>query len=981
MRELGLEWIEHAVGVVEKELDLMEDLLADSQAFTPAVTGFAAAGEMKADDKCSVAKVKSLARTTPLPTGLFAESRGGGGGSEGVLLSTVEVAAAKKIQVAWRRSRQAHDFTRSGFCTYSLWRGVTGQDVAVSREMLGRTVAMPADDRRFALRHPDEWGKGGYHRVMPIETDGSDGPLRGVLQACGWPIRKGEILLPIRKSAQLDVRKLIADYLPGEKLTRIYEDEQLLLYAIVVKEGSESQIEAFLAQGIQASHWQLAHAQHRLTRQAIAAVSVEKVGEPGYTKKEVLLSEAFLRLSRLALRLDLATQSLAAAAVHLLESLPEDFFSAQRQALWQLIDITVANKVDNYVAFATCIAALLHEVALYTQQNLCAKKEVLVSLPLHQMAKRQAYLEAMNMPEDSAAIETLCLPAFSGCFARRLACSLLNESAGHDKALSSEELGVRYYEFDLSKEDWRGVSAGELPDVLDVTLGSVCTGSAVSDPWVLDDLVCNGLLRFTRVLPKHVTLLVDVTSADMSRLRLSPRVHELIASGRLSFVFYQSLQKFGLLHSDQVQVGEVFICSAQKSLVEHFSSWQERAGVDYRESIDMQVEAFLFQHARLQMAKVRANHFVHGALLQHSLWALFDGIYPMHAHHELSPLFELVRFPAGFQQETLAMRHAISLQTMVRQSFGHAAISSSPLCDKQRLAAGGGHPIDTLLQTVAIFFAYQSRLPVEAARRSCQSFNLSLWMAGAAAPYQAKARINWSDYLRRLANVDVKSLALAQQVVMLAFLSVYVRDMKIARFDRNFYDFLPAWQLIRQVTQMDRRLRGSDMAQHLFNCAQDLLRQWRRSCHLPADKQLLLERQLLVDEKNLWANALAMVWRAGDESQRSACLQALLEVPEAVQAFAVLYRYAEQVRVPGESRAALLCTRHWFSEMVSEKDVAKLAAYFAKALQDWARSPGGAVRYGRARVALALAQKEQCLTSLTLGDAEKTELTCTSLAK
>ncbi len=66
----------------------------------------------------------------------------------------------------------------------------------------------------------------------------------------------------------------------------------------------------------------------------------------------------------------------------------------------------------------------------------------------------------------------------------------------------------------------------------------------------------------TKKREKPITIIIDATTTLYKNLKLNDRSLALIKSGKLSILIHESHQKFGLIHTDQVQYGRIFgICS------------------------------------------------------------------------------------------------------------------------------------------------------------------------------------------------------------------------------------------------------------------------------------------------------------------------------------------------------------------------------------------------------------------------------------
>lgn len=106
------------------------------------------------------------------------------------------------------------------------------------------------------------------------------------------------------------------------------------------------------------------------------------------------------------------------------------------------------------------------------------------------------------------------------------------------------------------------------------------------------------------------TLVIDITSASYQHLQLAPDVQQILKMKIISLIFWESCQKFGLLHTDQAQYGRVFAyCHKTSASSAYIHSLKDKAAYDIHLP-DVQNGAFIGKNSSAVLQHIKVIHKV-----------------------------------------------------------------------------------------------------------------------------------------------------------------------------------------------------------------------------------------------------------------------------------------------------------------------------------------------------------------------------------
>lgn len=322
-------------------------------------------------------------------------------------------------------------------------------------------------------------------------------------------------------------------------------------------------------------------------------------------KKDLIASNLFNKLILTAKNQAYPTHLLAEGLTQLIQDdalfMPSD--SLKRIALF--LDMANTFYRYNYPRYAFCVYGVVHEISIvFAQKNQPAATEKMFDRFL--IGSKKTLLDALelNQQDMSHAMFFAC-PALSGTHAFMIAKRIAMQMNGGATPPTIVTHRPVYHELEVDEFATSWISA---PDIHVISCGPMLKNEGIWPGVNLNDFI---LKKTRRQFPaKPITIIVDITTALYKNLKLSPQVKQLIQTKYLSLIFFESGQKFGLLHTDQVQYGRVFgLCSTQSYSRTFLAQLMSDTKFDFTQHIDMQIGAYIGTCCQSILEKIKQRHF------------------------------------------------------------------------------------------------------------------------------------------------------------------------------------------------------------------------------------------------------------------------------------------------------------------------------------------------------------------------------------
>ncbi|MCW8398302.1 hypothetical protein OQJ26_05795 [Legionella sp. PATHC038] len=426
------------------------------------------------------------------------------------------------------------------------------------------------------------------------------------------------------------------------------------------------------------------------------------------TKEALLKSKPFNKLLLIAKSPKHSTNKLATGLRNLLIDLPElNQKAIQRIAI--MLQVSCHFYDNNYPQFAFCLYTIIHEISLC----LLEPKDLLhleKDFSRFKQETEKVLLQTLDLKKEQLTQTTFFASlAMSGTNAYVIAMHLAQKmKTEQNKKPKIKIYGTNYYEFDFITKATKKSDA-------DVFI--ICTGPTVTETGLIPGIDINRLINqeiISKKRTKPVTVIIDATSTLYKNLRLNTEVQSLVKEGKLSLIIHESIQKFGLLHTDQPQCGKVYgLCSKGSYAGEVLQELQRNAQNDFNNHVDLRIGAYISNNCGHILEEIKRQHFVNGSLLRNILIQakLIDAQVIGHPYM-LSNLDEL--YFVSFDPEKSKQLEESTLKFIEhRDSFGHFCTTRSIISDfvdsdeimQTRISVDASDTIDCLIQTSQLFLA------------------------------------------------------------------------------------------------------------------------------------------------------------------------------------------------------------------------------------------------------------------------------------
>ncbi|MDF1795130.1 MAG: hypothetical protein P1U63_01200 [Coxiellaceae bacterium] len=606
-------------------------------------------------------------------------------------------AAARKIQRGWKAAKLAYKFTTEGYDCY------TGKfPDSLHAAMFGKTIA-GTTTKDFPPYHPESEGGPSYHRENILWHITQQSPLlTKLLQSKGITPTDDIAYIPIRKSAHIPPAEILAQSGLTEVSTTAYEDERIIVISCPHEyyQHGTAATHAIFRLGMQASQWDIATS-------AFLPASTDESTRYHYVPLEAFKQSTIVtRLKRLSLDISLPTHPLLLALHNLIIHLPESF-DLQQASLGRLeamLPSLLQAKHMNYKSISNAIYLVLHEVALHAADNLALKEPSPSFIEMIMQSICVAKQQLGYSHEEFAAHKNLMCTATmtnSGATAFAIGLNLAKKMQGAlNNPPTSRAASAMYYEFGpyYTNNPFEPYQHGT--DIYMVNLAPLITRDGVLTMPPLNEALSTIFSAHGYPKTNPITIVVDATATQDKAMGLCPEYRKLIDDGLLNVIITRSHQKFGLLHADNVQSGEVTVfCSKKSFAASTIRAFNRAAENDYNSSVDQQTTAYIQKTCPDSLDMVAARHYHNGRILQRDMAALRLQPYGAHGNSPSDNLFVFAfeDFNPDLFKASGALLHA-------RDSYGFSSTTYSSIESGRRITPSASDNIDITIDSMKLYF-------------------------------------------------------------------------------------------------------------------------------------------------------------------------------------------------------------------------------------------------------------------------------------
>ncbi|PJD94039.1 MAG: hypothetical protein CK426_05280 [Legionella sp.] len=582
--------------------------------------------------------------------------------------------AARFIQKFWRLAQLRRQLAQDPYHAYVRLVAINDPLRALSLKMLGQRQSDVLTENNL-IRNPFK-SITHYHRTSITKQETEQ------IIASSYTMPSA-FFLPLVSCQTTPILKLLASILPPKtslvQLTKSIDNPLVFAHlnsnALTDKDMDDCIELIIRSSGIIASPWEISRSTCKSTHPL------------RFLKRNKIKSDALKKLRLLANNDHAPTHLLANALIHLLT----DLSSLSSQAMDRIdiiINIMTLFYSYDYSLFAQHMYYIIHEISL----SLVDIDKVFLAkqFEIFQNKSQKTLLFALGLQErELPNHHFICAPALSGSHAHMQALTLAHSLVPFVYSPIYFDSDKNYFEF----SQFHPYSKKNNANIFFLTTGPICFEKV----WPGVDI---NLFIKNHIIDEHkkqpVVLLIDITTTLYKNLRLNRESMKLFKSGQLALIFFESNQKFGLLHSDQAQCGRMMALYSTKTFyaknINHFKS---KIIIDYYHHIDLRINVYIRSRCEAILEQIKQQHFNQGASLndfmeQFNLSQKTTAV----SQDSLYNKEELYFCLAGYDkknklQEILPIRH----------SFGHfdTTITGS------RISANASDRLDSWLEITKIY--------------------------------------------------------------------------------------------------------------------------------------------------------------------------------------------------------------------------------------------------------------------------------------
>lgn len=428
-------------------------------------------------------------------------------------------------------------------------------------------------------------------------------------------------------------------------------------------------------------------------------------------KKSMMLKE----LDKIAKNPKNPNRYLATLISNMILGLPdEEYSSEQITRLALILNMAVLFYKYNYERFAFLLYGITHEISLLLN-GLFEKGKI--PLDYNQFKKMTDKNSNSYFGLDLSTLKnstSIAAPAMSGTHAFAMAMSLAKKISPQ----KSPKIGIIkpcYFEFEHLLQDKKHPEdkksevkeQDDLKDIYFLSTGPIVNSNGVVEPGTDINKLIEKLLQGKGDFPKPIVFVMDTTTGLRQNLKLNAKAQELVNSGKISIIGFESYQKFGLAHTDQAQAGAVYgICNNQSINKKTLDDFSKNAAKDLITHIDMIIAAYIHDKGGTFLESIKKEHFNNGKLFR-DFFIKSKQYNPdnneAYYSEMLKNLDELYFFM--ITSKNLNFYRAANSIFATRDSFGHFSTNMSDINSTKRITANASDEIDTLIHITSLYFA------------------------------------------------------------------------------------------------------------------------------------------------------------------------------------------------------------------------------------------------------------------------------------
>ncbi|WP_454783762.1 hypothetical protein [Legionella sp. WA2024007413] len=658
-------------------------------------------------------------------------------------VSDTQTEASITIQRIWRTYLLTKEFY-SAEGTKAYWKMLDRQDPTLvdsesnllAKMMYGKTIAAVKNDSNFPVtQHPDWPTERYYHRDDKLQGKAIDDIIKIFVTEIDY---KKNVYVPIILVNNASIDDLLTNYLAPEHLPFIKihkkEGENIGIVQIDLRKRDEI-LSKIQSAGLIASPWELAklHTKYLSKEEeppeevSMNLESIEEESPEGVSPKEEEIdtstmarllttmpntikdlkeSDIMLGLFRMAIKKNNPNRLLASCLHRMISALPEteiDSEAVQRIALF--LSFGTKFYTYNYERFSFSVYAITHEISLLLNKALENDISVVEYSNFKKSIEKNVISSfALNYEPDKS-YRMIAAPAMAGTHAFMVAMDLAKKmKLPEGKKPVIKTIGSKYFEFNKFLPTKEENETDEIADIYHVSTGPIVNPDGIHAGIDLNLFIRNQLMKGKQDLEKPISIVVDVTTGLHKNLKLDEDIKKLVNNGTLSIICYESYQKFGLAHTDQVQGGVVYgVCGDGSFSPEIIDEFEQKAKDDLENHLDMVIASFMHEHSGYYLEKIKEQHFENGALFR-NFFANLDNYKQKEIYYKdmLNDLNELYFFVIA---DSPKLKKAASSNFPNRDSFGHFGSTLSTVSSVDRLSPNASDKVDTLIQISQLYLS------------------------------------------------------------------------------------------------------------------------------------------------------------------------------------------------------------------------------------------------------------------------------------
>lgn len=609
--------------------------------------------------------------------------------------------AARVIQRGYRNYVLKKNFSTNPYLTYLSLVNPNHDHFQLSCVMFGRHEAELSIYSSERMHNPYIYSNAAYHRDDLLSGE----LLDGILSQFGLFAQDNMDFdfVPITQSYQVSIQAFLKQHHkePGQDYFW-YKNNQcpIGILAIPKAVNALTQLHQMIsAIGLVATPWEIGIHTTKPQRTFHRVPGIHLNIYLPKTKQALLASNIMNSVHAVSKNSRYSTRYLAQALSTLLQEMPnleEDAI----QRISYILDMTHCFYANHYIKYAFCVYVVVHEFALY-QAHLQDKEEMDTEFNHFIKESRETLFHILDIePNSLTTCEFVAAPALSGTNAYAIATSLAaNMNVESGKRPLTHIFYPNYYEINF-------VAQNEATSDADIFL--ISTGPIVNQEGLIPGVDINRLVK-TQVIDtnrtKPLTIIIDATSTLYQHLKLTRDTRQFLESGLLSILIFESHQKFGLLHTDQVQYGRMFgLVSKLNFKSDIVTTLFHNAALDFASHPDMRVGAFIHSRCADVLEKIKIQHFKNGAHLRNLLTRTALLSDPVN-EHELMLNDPSTLYFVSSTQETFSKKSHLIMDC--RESFGHFSNTYTTFHGQTRIACDAADRIDNLIFCSKVYLTFQ----------------------------------------------------------------------------------------------------------------------------------------------------------------------------------------------------------------------------------------------------------------------------------